>query len=69
MDKCISNSLGSLAQVVGNQEKFTNTISFKRNDKIPKYRIKYVAYGRIVVDYRTQKDVLNIVILSTIPVM
>ena len=37
----------------------TNTLFFRKYQDIPADRLKYVTYGRVVLDYRPQKEDLN----------
>ena len=50
------NELGRLSGGFGNNIKGTNTISFIPYQDIPQDRRGNITYGKIVVDYRPQKD-------------
>ena len=54
--RSFSNELGRLAQGVGGRVEGTNTMFFIPKNKVPQDRFKDVTYGRIVVDYRPQKE-------------
>ena len=48
-----------MAQGVGGRVKGTNIVNFIKYKDIPKERQVDVTYGKIVVDFRTQKDEKN----------
>ena len=54
--KYFSNELGRLEQSVGDRVKGTDTIFSLEHEKIPTDRRKDVTYGKIIFNYRPQKD-------------
>eukprot|EP00957_Ditylum_brightwellii_P132986 10140001-Ditylum_brightwellii.AAC.1 len=54
-----SNEIGQLAQGLKRGTKGTDTILFVRHDEIPDDRKRDATYGRIVCDYRPQKEEKN----------
>ena len=54
--RSFAKELRRLAQGSGGRVDGTATIFFIAKYQVPKYLIKYVTYGRIVVDYRPQKQ-------------
>ena len=54
-----SNELGRLAQGLKRGINRTDTILFVRHDEIPQERKRDATYGRIVCDYRPQKEDKN----------
>eukprot|EP00957_Ditylum_brightwellii_P184436 14048035-Ditylum_brightwellii.AAC.1 len=54
-----SNEIGRLAQGLKRVIKGTDTILFVRHDEIPDERKRDTTYGRIVCDYRPQKEGKN----------
>eukprot|EP00957_Ditylum_brightwellii_P142113 10827759-Ditylum_brightwellii.AAC.1 len=54
-----ANEIGHLAQGLKRGINGTNTILFVRHDEIPDDRKRDATYGRIVCDYRPQKEEKN----------
>eukprot|EP00957_Ditylum_brightwellii_P050937 3863339-Ditylum_brightwellii.AAC.1 len=54
-----SNELGRLAQGLKRSINGTDTILFVRHDKIPEDRKRDATCGRIICDYRPQKEETN----------
>jgi hypothetical protein len=54
-----ANELVWLAQGIGGRQKGTNTVYYIWHNQFPENRRKYVAYGRIYVDYRPQNEEPN----------
>ena len=58
-ENSFANELGRLEHGMGKRVKDTATVFFIHYDDIPSECQKYIAYGRIVIDYHPQKDEPN----------
>ena len=54
--KYFGNKLGRLSQEAGGHVEGTITTFFIEKDQVPRDQLKDISYGRIVVDYRPQKE-------------